>query len=134
MDFTLVDKPNIGAVISTGLNINNKQQENDMLYTTSMSYHELGKYLYVSTSSSSLSKLHIIDCLNGKLYIPSLKNQRENIQQVISTYVFICLIVCLLFFNPKGFVVWLFVSCYTSVCLYIIICYSSISFFFFFCN
>ena len=65
MNFTLPDQPSISAVV-VGRN-----------EATCMAYHELGKRLYVASSTDS--RLQVIDCLAGNADGPALRNEREKI-------------------------------------------------------
>jgi hypothetical protein len=67
-------KPAIGAVIS------------GRSETTSMSYHENGKRLFVATEADN--KMQVIDCINGKAEHAPLRCEREQIHVVEATYVF----------------------------------------------
>jgi COMPASS component SWD2 len=72
MDFTKPDIPNIGAILPGRSPI------------TSSSYHESGQRLFVASSEDS--KLHIIDCSNGKPIQPSLKCELEGVRIVEATH------------------------------------------------
>lgn len=71
MNFSLPDKPSISAVV-VGRN-----------EATSMAYHELGKRLYVATSTDN--RLQVIDCIAGNTEGPALRNEREKIDIIEPT-------------------------------------------------
>jgi hypothetical protein len=71
MNFSLPDKPAISAVIP-GKN-----------EATSMAYHELGKRLYIASSSDN--RLQVIDCIAGTADGPALRNEREKIDIIEPT-------------------------------------------------
>jgi len=103
MDFSLPGAPVVGSIIS-GFQSSPPQlspQSSAATTTTDatitgMSYHESGKRLFVvsspSSSSSSVSKIQVIDCLTGKSeFVSPLRNERDQMNLVEATYVFFIL-------------------------------------------
>ena len=96
MSFTSDQLPNIAAVIPCGgrssISSSNSSTTNQSINTSTgtmgisdVSYHENGQTLYVVNQQES--KLHVIDCLHGKLSHLPYKCESESIHIVAATYV-----------------------------------------------